>query len=475
MGICLAVGRLGAQDYHAIQGSNYAGSLGVSNNPASMLNTPYSWDVTVAGIQAKYQTNAVRIYDYSLLSSPAASKYSFINGQFARNGRSQANLNLLNARVAWGRTRAIALGANIRSFANISTSEYNYADTITSAYSFFSMNEGTGPYDGKLSSSNLLEFYLSYGQTLIDRPAFRLNGGLTAKINRGLAGLRTDLRNISHTTQVEAEGKEYYLNGGDLIYGYSSNFDYLDDNKSGSANTVDFLKATRTGFSMDVGLELLIKPQDIVSPFEADEAYYDYDWKISASVLDLGWGQYRYGVDSRKGSVPSAGVNVRMLDNAIDSTISSVADFTDSLSTILPLSYPAPGDYKIFSPARLVLNLDRWLTGNFYLNAELSINVSPLLGKQRLYQEGINLFRLTPRWETRRWGVYMPVQYNYQNRFWVGLAGKAGPLLIGFHNLGNLFSKTKMASGGGYIAIVIRPARSVTASKYQRLLECPPY
>jgi hypothetical protein len=28
------------QNYHAVQGSSFAGSLGVSNNPASIVNTP---------------------------------------------------------------------------------------------------------------------------------------------------------------------------------------------------------------------------------------------------------------------------------------------------------------------------------------------------------------------------------------------------------------------------------------------------
>ncbi|MBC7423753.1 MAG: hypothetical protein H7334_09900, partial [Ferruginibacter sp.] len=37
---------LAAQNYHAINGSSYAGSLGVGNNPASIVHVPYAWDVT---------------------------------------------------------------------------------------------------------------------------------------------------------------------------------------------------------------------------------------------------------------------------------------------------------------------------------------------------------------------------------------------------------------------------------------------
>ncbi|GAO44985.1 GbsR/MarR family transcriptional regulator [Flavihumibacter petaseus] len=94
--------------------------------------------------------------------------------------------------------------------------------------------------------------------------------------------------------------------------------------------------------------------------------------------------------------------------------------------------------------------------GQFFLNADLSLNLTPLLGKSELYSRGIGLFRVTPRWETRTWGVYLPLQCNYNNQFWLGLAGKAGPLLVGFHNLGNIFSSSKMANGGGYSVLIFQ-------------------
>ncbi len=40
-----------AQNYHAMEGSPFAGSLGVANNPASIVNTPYPWDVTLFSFQ----------------------------------------------------------------------------------------------------------------------------------------------------------------------------------------------------------------------------------------------------------------------------------------------------------------------------------------------------------------------------------------------------------------------------------------
>ena len=54
-------GSLPAQKYHALQGSRYAGSLAVHENPAGIQATPFKWDITVLGAQMKNNTNTFTI------------------------------------------------------------------------------------------------------------------------------------------------------------------------------------------------------------------------------------------------------------------------------------------------------------------------------------------------------------------------------------------------------------------------------
>ena len=89
-----------AQNYHAVQGSSYAGSLSLGSNPAGIVNAPYSWDVNLFSAQLKYTTNAVTIYKYSLLSSAANSEYQFDRGSYKRSFDFNFNSNILNARFA---------------------------------------------------------------------------------------------------------------------------------------------------------------------------------------------------------------------------------------------------------------------------------------------------------------------------------------------------------------------------------------
>ncbi len=95
------------QNYYAIQGSNYAGSLGIGNNPSSIVNTPYKWDITIFGAQVKNATNGVTIHNYSLLGNPANSQYSIREGDYRRFAYADYNINLLNTRFALNRRQTI--------------------------------------------------------------------------------------------------------------------------------------------------------------------------------------------------------------------------------------------------------------------------------------------------------------------------------------------------------------------------------
>jgi hypothetical protein len=221
-----------------------------------------------------------------------------------------------------------------------------------------------------------------------------------------------------------------------------------------------------------VGAEYLIKTQSIPIAFE-DDGYFDYEWKLGISILDLGVNQYKYGLESRYTHGIKAGVTNLTIDQKFDSTISSLKIFNDSLATIVNTMDVLAGKFRVLNPTRLVLNADRFVSRSFFVNAEISINLSGIFGKKWFYVKEMNVVTVTPRWETRRWGVYMPLTYNTRNQFWVGAAAKFGPVLFGLHNLGYIFSKNSMTKGGGYIAIIIH-APNNTGNKKDKQLDCPP-
>lgn len=468
----LAVTGAAAQNYQAIQGSSYAGALGVHNNPASILSTPYKWDVVLFGGQLKPGTNAFTIYNYSFLSSPANSLFYIKKGEYARKTNIDFNANLLNVRINLKRKSSIALGANLRSYTNVATSNYNFIDTLHNPSNFLLINPNINNITAKLLSSSWLEGYISYARTLSDNEFGRLNAGITVRVSRGISGAYADISNISFSRSTVNNTPAYAINAVNMIYGYSSNFDRIKSSNSGLQNLNEFVTTTEGGGSIDAGIEYLIKPQGVSSFNDEDEDYYDYDWKLGLSLLDIGGNQYKYGLQSRVVAGFKSNISGTTLDNKFDSTIKSVQRFNDSLGTIANTAYPT-GKFTILNPTRLVANVDHYLTGDFYINAELSINI-PLtsINKTYLQVKEMNLLTVTPRWETKRWGIYLPIQYNNQNQFWIGGAFKAGPLLLGFHNWSSIFAKSAAQNGGGYIALILRAPKG-SEGKTDKRLNCP--
>ncbi len=456
-----------AQNYHAVQGSSYAGSLGIANNPASMLNTPYKWDVTIFGQHLKSTTNIITIHDYSLLGNPAKSSYSIDSGEFARRGLVVFNTNLFNTRITLDRKQAIGFGINLRGYTRIKSSEYKFLDTIKGAPDFFNMNQGNQPMDARGINSTWLEIFVSYARTIVDNTKGRLNAGFTLKGSRGVSGAYFTVENIRFEREPGGIPTNV-LSNARANYGYSINFDQWKKENSASQNLGDLRRYADGGASCDIGVEYLVKTQEV--PTYEDDDYYDYNWKLSLSLLDAGLNQYRYGRESRS----LAGIRPDMVDTLLDNKFRNATSFAhvnDSLATIAQSFSSLKGQFSVVNPTRLVQNADRFLINDFYINGEISINLSSLMKKYHYVNE-LNFITITPRWETHRWGAYLPIQYNVEGKFWVGGAFKAGPLLFGFHNWANIFSKKSMQNGGGYIALTLRSWND-SWNKRDRRLNCP--
>jgi hypothetical protein len=129
----------------------------------------------------------------------------------------------------------------------------------------------------------------------------------------------------------------------------------------------------------------------------------------------------------------------------------------------------------VWNPARAVVNIDRYVSGSIFINGELSFNLVPS-GKKSYTAKESKFLTVTPRWETKRLGFFMPIQVNRHGNFWIGGAVKAGPLLLGTHNLLNIFAKNKFLGSGAYIAFTVRPFEmNKSRDSRDRQYECPTY
>lgn len=463
--LILSARLLHAQNYNAIHGSDYSGSLGVYNNPSSILSSPYRWDVTVVGFQFQTISNVIKGPNFPFSFFPNATFY-MANGNFKRYADVTADLHLLNARFALTDNSAFAFGLNIRENTQVKSSSVHYTDSVKGPRSFLSLNEQNGKLDLDVAHSAWLELYGSYAKTIWDHETSRLNGGVTLKLMRGMSGGFAAANNVGVVSERDNDRTIYKITNGDVKYGFSANH---DDGESFNAS--DFFSNGKIGFAFDLGVEYVIKSQGVPSVYD-DENALEYDWKVGFSLLDLGWNTYEHSSSSRHASSLKDDVSSLVLQEKFSST-TGINSFNDSVATLVDNFTPLTGNFKVLNPARAVVNIDRYVSGNIFINGELSVNLLPGGRKSYALKEP-KFLTVTPRWETRKLGFFMPVQLNRHGNFWIGGAVKAGPLLLGTHNLLNVFSKNKFPGSGAYLALTIRPFEMNRDSR-NRQYECPTY
>lgn len=468
---CLCTPALYGQNYTATNGSSYTGALNVHNNPAAIVNSPLKWDFCLFGFQEKHTTNGVIVKNYSLLSKPTNVELDIPDGAYRRYADFNFNLNLFNGRIALSRWSAIAFGANLKSYMTGQTNESYFSDTLGNFARYFLFNEGTTDMNYQASVSNWAELYFTYGQTIIDNEKARFNAGLTLKMNKGLAAGFIKATNIGFA-RTSSNPPHFRLSSAELDFGYSANYDRWDSKRSFQQNFSDAMDATKNNFSLDIGFEYLVKLQSIPSVFN-QERFYDYDWKIGLSVLDIGYSLYPFGQYSTRARSLNADVVDTLLDQTLSTNVSgTLGEFRDSLSRLYTPLGTYTGNFGIGNPGRVVLNVDKFIAESFFINADLSISFSYFSKRVNLPARDLNLLTVTPRWETRKQGFYLPVYFNNRSQLWVGGAVRVGPVLFGLHNWGNLFLKNKIQRGGFYLALILK-ASDYTGTRSDKRLDCP--
>src|SRR5690606_37816403 len=103
---------LKAQNYQAFYGSAYFGSLNVSLNPASALNNPYKWDLTLFSGQYSIIHNAVVPDKHAPLNLPFSYKYKILPGNYDRAAFASTTLHIPNVSITLNRRIDIGFGAN---------------------------------------------------------------------------------------------------------------------------------------------------------------------------------------------------------------------------------------------------------------------------------------------------------------------------------------------------------------------------
>lgn len=444
-----------SQTYHALMGSKYAGSLGMYQNPASTLSSADSTDFALSSFYFNTHTNFIDFGYAPLLGKNPLITLQPSLGDARRIFTTNLNLNLFSFKHKVNGKTAIGAGMNIRSFINANSSQYNMPTAPIYVIDLLQQNSHILPFYFVATSANWLEYVGNISHNLIDNRKYLINIGSNLRINRGLASLFGAVGNFQYRN-INKQGLDAIeITNIDLLYGGSSTFTAWDNALGFKENYRNFKGEMKSGASIDVGAEILIKKNK-----ESDWFYegfdYNYSWKIGLSLVDLGYSQYKFLPESAQSVGIKQTITAEMfLDKLLDPD-SSLADFSDYISSVADNFVQLKGNFKMHHPTRLNLNIDHKITPFFYTNVFISLPVSFSNRNSPFQLKEIPLLCMTPRIEYRNIGIYIPVSYNTKTTVHVGAAIRAGPLMLGLNNL-KIFNNNKdFQNGGGYISFLFR-------------------
>lgn len=425
-----------SQDYTGYRTGNYTGVNSVFFNPANIADSRYRWDVNLVSVSALGGNNQASFKLKNLSESFNAD--SLENQLYGRNAGATSGLmsvNLIGPSFMFNATKktAIAITTRGRVMANVQDVDGTLLQQIIDGYT----SDAGLPYtitaakNMRLNMNAWSEFGASLGQVLIDKQEHFLKGGITLKYLAGVGNTYLQLKDFTTTINEDNASEDAYLSNttGRIGTGFGgASFDDFE---------VDDLTAFDSkGFGVDIGFVYEFRP-DHAKHRKGD----NYEWRrdenkyklrVGVAILDIG--SLKYKRDNTRSGAYDMGITGAerfYLSQLSNVDLDDYKTFFDSRPQYFT---PVPGstesDYKVGLPTTLQLDVDYHLHRGFYISAagQFSLVSSDSKPYNSQYQ---NAFTLTPRYETPKFGCYLPINYNELTKLNAGLSLRFGPLFVG--------------------------------------------
>ena len=231
-------------------------------------------------------------------------------------------------------------------------------------------------------------------------------------------------------------GAGYFdLDGIDLKFG-QDNIDFFDvevsyainENLGKTISSGSFDLFGDRGFGMDLGLTYSYLPKDRLD--------IPYRFKIGFVANNLGHVKHSSNVESGTFRVTANDIPYSTFED-----INSIPELIDTLKDLVDFNETKNDSFSMNLPSTYAMYGDLCLKNNWYLASYLSYLPNHFTNVRNISNRDHWSFGLTPRFENKNWGVFLPLFYNTPDNS-VGLAFKYKFFFLGSSSIiGNLFSK----------------------------------
>ena len=430
-----------SQDYLGFANSIFAGVNGIDVNPASIVNNPRKWDVTIVGLNFMVANNFVAMNNngrkYVLSRDPNPFD---MNNSIVMNSKGKpvsvffaTNITLPSFMFIRSKHKdAFAFTCKSRVYANIDGIEPTLADIAINGKNDSALfNQDLSAI--RVSAQVMLwnEYGITYGKTIEQTSNERLNVAARLKYLQGIAAMYLFVKDIKYNFYTEDSiGVESSL----IHYGHSDNLEF-------SKEAAKFKAGGKPSFGLDLGATYEFHPltnvrSKISSQSKTTPLQHEYKYKVGLSIQDLGWIKYLKPPDAHdfKAEV-QANVDFNTLQSSGTNPLAS-ADDSLKLKFIM---VPDDDKFRMTLPTLISAQGDYYAGKNVYVNSTFNYAFQFKNRESKIHE--VTTFSITPRWDWKWLGAYVPFSYNKYSHVRAGLSLRLGPLIIGMADLLPLIGK----------------------------------
>ena len=441
--------------------SHYAGIHGVPMNPASAAGTHYKWDVNIGGIQGTIGNTYVSFPRKTIFHPPDSLEQldrgkdyfldSAANPLKKQYGWGSVDLMMPSVLYSIDELQSIAFTWRIRANGNaggLTTDVTNFF-----AYNFPNPNLTNRRYDIENAQGGFNwwnEFGATYARVIRDDGIHRLKGGVTLKL---LSGIAAGYAQVEDASFIMRSATDAQINSGTLKMGYSEG---INNWEKPTLSNYSLFK--NIGFGMDLGVIYEWREEvDGLTGYDNDQwnpEADDYKLRLGVSLLDLGGITYKKMPTNKDLALATESINPNEIKHRRGE---GWQQYYRRISTYFT-EIPSDDKFRMNTPASLNLMADYNIDGRFFVNfnGNLAMNAGRY-DPSKTYR--ISQFQLTPRYDSRNIGGYVPISVNTKGQLDMGVGLRAGPLVIGSSTLlSNLFQKDKKRMDG-FLALRVVPIR----------------
>ncbi|MDR6565314.1 DUF5723 family protein [Chitinophaga ginsengisegetis] len=417
-----------AQDLAGFRTSNYAGVTSVFSNPANIADSRYRWDVNLVGVNAGVSNNQLK---YKLGDVGSAFGEDTIKSQLFGQGKgltkALVNLAVYTPSVMFNVGKfSFAVTTRARVVANVTDLDGRLADKI--------MNDLSAtdnlPYN-IASNSNMRvsvnawsEYGVSVAREVITVGPHFLKAGVTLKYLAGSMNGTINIDKLHATMDVDEGQQEAFLTNASGKVGMNFSGMNLSDFKAEDAS-----KMVGHGIGAELGVVYEYRP---ASENVSEKGSNKYKFRLGLSLMDAG--KIKYERDVTRSGTFTIGIPANQQFSLQNLQDVKLDNYKTELGKYPQYFTPAAdnnnADYSVSLPTTLQLDGDYHIHHAFYVNANIQLALTS--GDKKPYNtQYYSGFSITPRYDGRIFGFFLPVSYNQLSKLNAGASFRVGPLYLG--------------------------------------------